>query len=444
MQKSNWFQPVLTQRRWLIRFNFILLLSFLCSSCERHDDKTIQLVQSSKIQMASDLFLSGQLFLAQNDLTLNSTWSDFANLMAKRNNTKRFKWKSTQTNEKGVFIVEFADEATWGWRWEVNLNEQVVQFINDSDYLTYKHNLSRFEGTQDFEVIEINVDTFKVVNNYSIFSGKYTKSIVYQLRGELLNKTDKRISSGHLTGKLKLLFKDKVISAPGNFRSNFVRKLSDTETWDPNTTREFSFETDGMDKIYLDYSPEYVIIEVGLAVQDPVGYSFDKNIIEEDIRARWIDFQNRNSQTEPTPVTKPKDKARQRQPKNSSASSSSAGEIETLEKMNGAHKEAVIEPKATYSELKSGKQAIKVSLDIPGWTWDDTINPKLPNGEYGAAAFEIDISADGDILTINTLESNLSETAISTIRKAIQHITFSKTSSSVPSVTKGKIKVIVE
>lgn len=325
-------------------------------SCEGDDEKAIDLLKKAKIQFVSDSFTFQRLFLAENDLTLNSTWLDFANAMAKRDRNKKYKWASNQGSENGVFLIEFTDEG-WGWRWEVTLKEQIVKLINDSDYLQIKYGLTKFGGMEEFQIVRLTSDTLKIINDYNVYSGKYEKLVFYQLRGEVLNKTDKKISSGNIKANVKLVFKDKTINAESNYDSKFLKKLSKTNTWNPNSTREFKIQTKGIDKIYLDYTPEYVIVEVGLNVEDPIGFSFEKNIMEKDIKNRWTNFVERLPDNKVSPLSNKRNKSNGAKSERSVQDTVMEGEMGTVD-AKADYNEAVgtLESKEVYKKTPPVKQ----------------------------------------------------------------------------------------
>lgn len=262
----------------------ILLMSILISSCSFIDNKpkeAIKICQNSKVQFTSGNSYAYALNLY--GLNDNATWLDYANIMAKESSNNRFDWQAKPTNEKEIYLVSFIDQEKWGLRWEVDIKQQIVKYINDNEYLCRKYGLTRFDEENSFEITDILTDTLKIGRTvYQPYDG-----IKYFIKASVINKTDKNITKASITGNLKVVFKDKTITGETDWECGFNSKISISKPWTPNTKREFYIETKGIEPIYKDYDPEYVYFEISLKAEDPVGFTFNKNIAEYDLINKW-------------------------------------------------------------------------------------------------------------------------------------------------------------
>jgi hypothetical protein len=276
---------------------FFSMLSAIITSCtlfESKEKKAIEICQKAKVQLETDNTIADAFFNLYG-LGTNATWLDFANMVAKKDPDKKLDWKAEPTSEKNIYLVCFVDQDGWGHRWEVDIEQKIVKFVNQNEYLCRKYGLSRFGGNKDFEVTNIRQKELKIENNYDIFGGKNSSEIVYIIKASVLNKTDKVITSATIDGNLQLIFKNKIVEENGNYSSGFKTTISENNPWKPNTEKEFFIKTKGIEKIYLNYLPEYVIFNVSLKAEDPVGYSFDKDIVEYDLKDNWKAYQNKST-----------------------------------------------------------------------------------------------------------------------------------------------------
>ena len=67
----------------------------------------------------------------------------------------------------------------------------------------------------------------------------------------------------------------------------FLKKVSKSNPWKPGEEKEFKLKTDGIEIVYADYVPPYVLFEIALKAEDPVGYNFDENIKEIELVDKW-------------------------------------------------------------------------------------------------------------------------------------------------------------
>jgi periplasmic protein TonB len=103
--------------------------------------------------------------------------------------------------------------------------------------------------------------------------------------------------------------------------------------------------------------------------------------------------------------------------------------------------QGTLDAKALYG--KPGGGAGGSSLELSGWTWDEKPNPNVPNNESGRLVFEIKVDANGDIVSIRTLERSVSTEAEQICRRSVEKLTFSKTGSNVPEMSTGRITFLV-
>lgn len=263
---------------------YIMVLALLLSACnlfKSDEDKAIELVQQSKSTEIDD----------------TKTWLDYANEIAKEEHNKKHIWKAEKTDSVGVFLVSFQDEKGWGTRWEAILKEKIVRKINGNDYLCMKYNLSGFDPELLFEISNIRLDTLKVEGEKieqgffeSLFSNpKYKNVVVYRFEADVTNNTDKYITDAQIKSKLKLIFEEKTIIG-ANSSTSFSSSISKSKPWGPGETKPISIKTKDIDKVYLNYKPPYVVFEINLEAEDPIGFSYDKNIWEVDLTDKWDDF----------------------------------------------------------------------------------------------------------------------------------------------------------
>jgi len=256
----------------------IILIAFTFQSCDFFKSKekiAIEICQNAKVQSPKDY-----------ELDDNASWLDFANVIAKHSPNSVFKWKGTKTKENNLYIVSFVDTTNWGFRWEVDINQKIVKSINQNEYLARKYGLSRFNGNNEFEIVKIEQKGLE-------FDYKYSNSkpeIIYIFKATVLNKTDKIISKADIGGSLRLIFKEKTIAAEEHYVSGFSSPISETNPWSPKTNKEFYIKTKGIDNIYFSYEPDYIFFVVSLIASDPVGYNFNKDIADIDLKAEWKSF----------------------------------------------------------------------------------------------------------------------------------------------------------
>lgn len=270
----------------------ILTLTTLLASCsmfENKEKKAIEVCQKAKVQFQTDNAFAN-LFLDAYGLGTNATWLDFANMIAKRDPNKKYDWHANKTDDNKFYIVDFTDPDGWGHRWEVDIEQQIVKSINQNDYLTRKYGFSRFGGNDEFEVTEIQKRELRLEKRYSYWDNTSSSEICYVIKASVLNKTSKTITSATIDGKLQLIFTDKTVTGEGDYESGFKSKISKNKPWTPNTTKEFYIKTKGIEKIYLNYVPEYVVFDISLKAEDPVGYSFDQDIADMDLKNDWKSF----------------------------------------------------------------------------------------------------------------------------------------------------------
>lgn len=272
----------------------ILTLTTLLASCDlflNKEKKAIEVCQKAKVQFQSDNVFANA-FLNAFGLGANATWLDFANMIAKRDPNKKYDWHAKIADDNRFYIVDFTDPDGWGHRWEVDIEQQIVKSINQNEYLSRKYGLSRFGGNEDFEVTKVKTSELKLDKHYSYYDNSNKSDVSYVIKASVLNKTTKTITSATIEGKLKLIFKDKTVTGESTYESGFKSRISENKPWEPNTTREIYIKTKGIEKIYLNYVPEYVVFDISLKAEDPVGFTFDKDIADMDLIENWKSFKS--------------------------------------------------------------------------------------------------------------------------------------------------------
>jgi len=272
--------------------SIIFGLTFLtaCSVFNNKEKRAIEICQKAKVHLETgDLFADFLLltFGGVAGLGESSTWLDLANILAKEEPNKRYDWKAKATKEKDIYLVSFADKSKWGLQWEVDIEQQIVKLINQNGYLSRKYGQSRLDPDGSFEVTNISVNTIKLVNERGYYSKDNSKRIVYTLKASVKNKTGKTLTEGHISGNLKVVFKEKTVDGNSTMDSGFKSNISESRPWANNTEKDFYLQTTGIETVYLDYEPEYVFFEVILHAEDPIGFMYDKNIAEYDLKDKW-------------------------------------------------------------------------------------------------------------------------------------------------------------
>jgi len=284
------------------RIALLIGLATLIVSCDLFQDKNqvaIEICQKAKVTFQNSE-VETSLFNTYG-LTPNTTWLDFADIIAKREPNRKYTWQAKSTGENNVYMVSFVDENNWGQHWEVDIEQKIVKDINQNDYLSRKYGFSRMDADSLFTVRDLEENGLKIQNSY--FGNR---GVVYVLKGTVVNNTDKEITSAQLEGTLKLIFKDKTVEVGGNYSSGFEEGISENKPWEPHSKRVIYIKTNEIATVYLKYVPEYVIFDISLKAEDPAGYSYNKDIFEEDLLEKWKAFDS-NSETNTdqptTPVT---------------------------------------------------------------------------------------------------------------------------------------------
>lgn len=247
---------------------------------ENKEKKAIEICQQSKIP------LSESLAFKEYGLSPTATWLDFGNMIAQQDPNKKLFWKANNVGDSGVYVVALVDEKDWGQRWEVILEQKIVKYMNANEYLSRKYGLSRKGNSNEFKVLDISLDTLRFEDRYY----RDEPLISYELKGKVLNNTDKVITAAYLEGTLKLVFEEKTISAKQSRYDGITTRISESSPWNPGEAREFKFRSYGIELIYTDYPPAYALFEIGLTAADPVGYKFNENIEEFNMKRKWTEF----------------------------------------------------------------------------------------------------------------------------------------------------------
>lgn len=249
-----------------------ICVGFLWWSTENDKTKAIELVKGTKVHSLGDSPLVN-LFLGSSTI-IERTWADYADEEIQKAPNSGYNWIAEKTGSQ-MFLVKFIDKQGWGQRWEVS-NMQTVLHINGNEYLSRKYGLLSFDTKAPYKIDNIQEDTVKMT----------TMGIQYVLKADVYNSSDIELTAAGISGSLMLIFEDKTVEAKTVSWKGFERKVTESNPWLPNTKKTFSLRTNPKDveKIYLNYDPEYVVFNVRLDVENPTGHSYDRNIVEFDAK----------------------------------------------------------------------------------------------------------------------------------------------------------------
>jgi hypothetical protein len=275
--------------RILLHSIWALSLLFLtgCEYFKRNEDKAIELVQQTKKPV--DKTLMALIFAESGLINKEQTWLEVANEIAKNDANTNYKWQAAKSNVNNeLYVVSFTDENGWGQRWEANLKEKIVKHINSNEFLVKRYGLNRLDTDESFKVTFTKSEAFKIRKANHSYSNPGDKEVFYIFKGKVVNKTDKVITNALIKGYLKLIFQDKTIEgSSSNFETGFIKDVTKSNPWKPNTEKEIHIATEGVDYIYTSYIPEYVSFEINLSANDPIGYSYDKLILDKELKNEW-------------------------------------------------------------------------------------------------------------------------------------------------------------
>ena len=103
--------------------------------------------------------------------------------------------------------------------------------------------------------------------------------------------------------------------------------------------------------------------------------------------------------------------------------------------------EGNLDAKALYG--KPGGGAGGSSLELSGWNWDEIPKPNVPNNITGRIVFQIQVDSQGELRDIDIVENSLNPEATRACREAVEKLTFTKTGTNVPALSKGRITFVV-
>ena len=279
-------------KKTVLIFGIITFAVTACDFLEIKEKKAIEICKTTRIQFSSEdgdvlaNVIANSIGGFALGLNRNATWQDFANMLSGNEPNKKQEWKAYKTGEEGVYMVSFRDENGWGYSWEVVLATQTVKYINKNEYLSRKYGFGRLDNEGNFEITKITTNTIKV-ERVRDYYGKYTQSIVCVLNASVINRSGKSLTEAEISGHLKAVFKDKTITGNSGWESGFKSKVTRSKPWLPNTEKVFQIKTQGIEELYLDYTPEYVFFEISLQAEDPIGFSYNRNIAEFDLKEKW-------------------------------------------------------------------------------------------------------------------------------------------------------------
>lgn len=108
--------------------------------------------------------------------------------------------------------------------------------------------------------------------------------------------------------------------------------------------------------------------------------------------------------------------------------------------------EGKLDAKALYGQPGGGGGGDGFGLSMAGWAWADAPRiPNLPDNEDGRVEFEIECDADGEIVSIQTIQRGLSAKAEQLLRDEILRNSLMRTSAGkVPERSKGRVVFILK
>jgi hypothetical protein len=259
----------------------LVLLVLIITSCQ--GEKAIELVKEANTP--SELWSFGLLLQSAKEGGLTEgglTWNAWCNRIAKESPNKKFSWSSSETKENGIYIVGFLDEDNFGQHWEVNVKEEIIILTNGNEYLTKKYGFVRLDPENLFEITSVKTDTLRFFKK-----GNSINEIDYKMEFSLINRTNKKLTKADIKAYLKVIFEDKIIEGKSTYYSGFKNPVSSSNPWNPDSERRLVITTKSIEGIYASYEPKYVSFELELKASDPVGFTFNRNVIEYDLLAQW-------------------------------------------------------------------------------------------------------------------------------------------------------------
>jgi hypothetical protein len=258
----------------------LLTLLIITISCNISENKAIEICKKAK---------TGNL------INPEETWLDFSNNISNEETNENYIWDAEETKADDIFLVSLMRQNDkWGYHFEVNIKENIVKDVNSSPYLSRKYGFDRINKNtiNIFQITSKIIDTLRNITPYS----KYNENgICYIFKGVVKNNTGKTITKASISSEIELIFKEKSIIGKTKFWENgFHVPISENNPWINGTERSFYLKTDGIEPIYLNYKPEYIFYNIGIKAEDPIGYSFDADILEYDLKEKWKLLTNKN------------------------------------------------------------------------------------------------------------------------------------------------------
>ena len=114
------------------------------------------------------------------------------------------------------------------------------------------------------------------------------QEIMYYATGVITNNTNKNITNASLIAVASIFFENKTINLTYNNEAyEFVEEISPQNAWRPNEERHFQFKLGGIEPVYLEYTPEEVLINFSIIAEDPVGNEYNEIVNVYDIISKW-------------------------------------------------------------------------------------------------------------------------------------------------------------
>ncbi len=281
------------KRKYSILSLLICCTMLICSCESKREQEAIKICQETKMQLDpgfitqfGDMDNVWTQWMVKTGFSMygldyeTSTWLDFANMIAEQSPNEKMHWMAVKTDTKNVYQVGFVNEENWGRFWEVNIKEKTVVYMNTKEYMSREYGHSRLDKDAPFKIVDVTTDTLMLSN----------EGVSYKIQGKVVNHTGKSISYANMKGALKVIFENKTEEVTNRYSKNhkiLKKEVSESHPWKDGESIDFTVFTDEIKQIYLDYDPQYVFFTIEMSASDPIGYSYNKAIYEEDMKGRW-------------------------------------------------------------------------------------------------------------------------------------------------------------
>ena len=122
---------------------------------------------------------------------------------------------------------------------------------------------------------------------------------------------------------------------------------------------------------------------------------------------------------------------------------STAGQGDKDETGDQGDPEGELDERALYGTQGGGGGS---SFNLEGWNWDWIPKPQDTSNENGRLVFEIKVNADGEIISVRTIERSVSPAIEKIYRSEVEKLTFSRKTSggTPPPISTGTITFVIK